>query len=207
MPNVLSQVRSIKSNYMFKTLRTTGRSALQMPRLRAATDMTTTTKAGDEEEDDHGVQRRKGVFHPNLWDDDFLQSLSTDYYGQASYSERVERLIEEVKQMFTSIWMGDGEQLNSPYTYGSIDGSSRPQFSQTIDWILLNQLQDGSWPGSESELSLSHRLVVTLACVITLVTWKIEPVQIEQCTIFYIVLDQYSNIYSNLVLTYILMLL
>jgi len=29
--------------------------------------------------DDDGVQRRKGDYHSNLWDDDFIQSLSTPY--------------------------------------------------------------------------------------------------------------------------------
>ena len=84
LPIVVCQVRSIqssKSNYMFQKVRTTGRTALQIRRLCAATDMTTITKGGDEED---GVQRRKGVFHANLWDDNFLQSLSTDYYGVMS---------------------------------------------------------------------------------------------------------------------------
>ena len=93
--------------------------------------------------------------------------------------------------MLYSISLGEGEQLVNPYAYdttwfarvSTIDGSSCPQFPQIIELILLNQLQDGSW-GSKSDLSLSHRLVITLACVITLVSLKIEPVQIYQGTLF-----------------------
>ena len=77
LPIVVCQVRSIQK------VRTTGRTALQTRRLCAATDMTTITKGGDEED---GVQRRKDIFHPNLWDNDFLKSLSTDYYGLMSFN-------------------------------------------------------------------------------------------------------------------------
>lgn len=139
--------------------------------------MATTTEAAS---DDDGVERRRGVFHPNLWDDDFIQSLSTAYHGQPSYSERAERLIGEVKEMFHSISMGDGAQLISPSArVTAIDGSSRPQIPLTVDWLLLNQLQDGSW-GSQSHLPLFDRLVNTLACVVTLATWKIGPEKIDQ---------------------------
>nr|AAS47697.1 E,E-alpha-farnesene synthase [Picea abies] len=54
------------------------------------------------------VERRVGDYHSNLWDDDFIQSLSTPY-GASSYRERAERLVGEVKEMFTSISIEDGE--------------------------------------------------------------------------------------------------
>nr|Q9M7D0.1 RecName: Full=Terpinolene synthase, chloroplastic; AltName: Full=Aggteo; Flags: Precursor [Abies grandis]AAF61454.1 terpinolene synthase [Abies grandis] len=60
--------------------------------------------------DDHGVQRRIVEFHSNLWDDDFIQSLSTPY-GAPSYRERADRLIVEVKGIFTSISAEDGELI------------------------------------------------------------------------------------------------
>ena len=93
--------------------------------------------------------------------------------------------------MAYSISMWEGEQLISQYAYdttwlarvSSIDGSSFLQFPQTINWIFINQLQYGSW-GSESDISLSHWLVITLACVITLISLKIEPVQIDQGIFF-----------------------
>nr|A0A1L6Z3A0.1 RecName: Full=Pseudolaratriene synthase, chloroplastic; AltName: Full=Terpene synthase 8; Short=PxaTPS8; Flags: Precursor [Pseudolarix amabilis]APT40486.1 pseudolarene synthase [Pseudolarix amabilis] len=186
MPISVSQVPSIRSNtskYELQKLRSTGRSVLQTRRQLAIINMTKRSEADDND----GVERRKGVFHPNLWDDGFIQSLSTVYHEQASYRERAERLIGEVKAVFDSISMGDGDQFISPSAYDTawvarvpaIDGSSRPQFPQAIDWILLNQQQDGSW-GSQSHLSLTHRLTDTLACVIALASWKIESVQIDE---------------------------
>jgi len=61
---------------------------------------------------DDGVQRRMGDFHSNLWNDDFIQSLSTSY-GEPSYRERAERLIGEVKKMFNSMSSEDGELISS----------------------------------------------------------------------------------------------
>lgn len=149
---------------------------MQIRRPPAIINMATTTEAAP---DDDGVERRRGVFHPNLWDDDFIQSLSTAYHGQPSYSERAERLIGKVKEMFHSISMRDGAQLISPSArVTAIDGSSRPPIPRTVDWLLLNQLQDSR--GSQSHLPLFDRLVNTLACAVTLATWKIGQEQIDQ---------------------------
>jgi len=60
--------------------------------------------------DDDAVQRRVSDFHPNLWDDDFIQSLSTPH-GAPSYRERADRLIGEVKDMFNSMSVEDGELI------------------------------------------------------------------------------------------------
>lgn len=49
---------------------------------------------------DDGVKRRIGNHHSNLWDHDFILSLSTPYEAP-SYRERAARLISEVKEMFT----------------------------------------------------------------------------------------------------------
>ena len=61
----------------------------------------------------------------------------------------------------------------------AIDGSCRPQFPQTVDWILKNQLKDGSW-GTESHFLLSDRLLATLSCVLALHKWKVADVEVEQ---------------------------
>nr|Q9M7D1.1 RecName: Full=Beta-phellandrene synthase, chloroplastic; AltName: Full=(-)-(4S)-beta-phellandrene synthase; AltName: Full=Agg-Bphe; Flags: Precursor [Abies grandis]AAF61453.1 beta-phellandrene synthase [Abies grandis] len=60
---------------------------------------------------DDGLQRRIGDYHSNLWDDDFIQSLSTPY-GEPSYRERAEKLIGEVKEMFNSMPSEDGESMS-----------------------------------------------------------------------------------------------
>ena len=66
------------------------------------------------------------------------------------YREHVETLISETKVMLC----GDEDELMiTPSAYDTlwiarvpaIDGSFPPQFPQTTNWILKNQLKDGSW--------------------------------------------------------------
>ncbi|GLJ35262.1 hypothetical protein SUGI_0709600 [Cryptomeria japonica] len=51
---------------------------------------------------DEGITRLIGNHHPNLWDDDFIQSLSKPYEAP-SYGERAEKLIKDVKDMFNAL--------------------------------------------------------------------------------------------------------
>lgn len=60
---------------------------------------------------DNAVKRRIGNHHSNLWDDDFIQSLSSPY-GAPSYGERDEILIAEVKEIFKSLSIEDGESIS-----------------------------------------------------------------------------------------------
>nr|UNY86182.1 (-)-limonene synthase [Pinus armandii] len=60
---------------------------------------------------DDAATRRRGDYHSNLWDDDFIQSLSAPY-GEPSHRERAERLIGEIKKLFTSMSNEDGESIN-----------------------------------------------------------------------------------------------
>nr|AAX07264.1 terpinolene synthase [Pseudotsuga menziesii] len=50
------------------------------------------------------VQRRIGDYHSNIWDDNFIQSLSSPY-EESSYGDRAETLIGEVKEIFNSLSM------------------------------------------------------------------------------------------------------
>eukprot|EP00253_Pinus_taeda_P036041 PITA_36041 len=59
---------------------------------------------------DEGIQRRIANHHSNLWDDNFIQSLSTPYWA-TSYHERAQELIGEVKEMINSISVKDGELI------------------------------------------------------------------------------------------------
>nr|UTN00749.1 acora-4(14),8-diene synthase [Chamaecyparis formosensis] len=52
-------------------------------------------------------------FHPNVWEDDFLQSLSSPY-GEPSYRERVASLIEEIKHKAFNSLIKDGQIWASP---------------------------------------------------------------------------------------------
>nr|UMW72393.1 putative 2-methyl-3-buten-2-ol synthase [Pinus nigra subsp. laricio]UMW72400.1 putative 2-methyl-3-buten-2-ol synthase [Pinus nigra subsp. laricio] len=57
-----------------------------------------------------GVQRRIASHHSNLWDHNFIQSLSTPN-GATSYHESAQKLIGEVKEMINSISVKDGELI------------------------------------------------------------------------------------------------
>nr|Q84KL5.1 RecName: Full=Alpha-farnesene synthase [Pinus taeda]AAO61226.1 alpha-farnesene synthase [Pinus taeda] len=54
------------------------------------------------------AERRVGDYHPNLWDDALIQSLSTPY-GASPYRDVAEKLIGEIKEMFASISIEDGD--------------------------------------------------------------------------------------------------
>ncbi|GLJ34131.1 hypothetical protein SUGI_0686020 [Cryptomeria japonica] len=66
------------------------------------------------ENNENLVDRRIGNYHPNVWEDDFLQSLSSPYEA-SSYREKVESLIEEIKEKALNPLFGDGEKWPSPY--------------------------------------------------------------------------------------------
>lgn len=57
-------------------------------------------------------------------------------------------------------------------------GSDNPQFPSALDWIGQNQLPDGSW-GDEHYFCSYDRLMNTLACVIALRSWNMQPSQYE----------------------------
>ncbi|PKU86964.1 Levopimaradiene synthase, chloroplastic [Dendrobium catenatum] len=88
---------------------------------------------------------------------------------------RIETLIREIKDMF--LRLGDGEISPSAYDTAwiaripSLNDPNKPQFPTTLQWILKNQLKDGSW-GEPSFFFLYDRLVCTLSCVLTLALWK-----------------------------------
>ena len=59
-----------------KNVRTISRSALQIGRPDAMMAM---IEAGDD--DVNGIQSTDGFFHPNLWDNDFIQFLTVLHFG------------------------------------------------------------------------------------------------------------------------------
>eukprot|EP00253_Pinus_taeda_P014647 PITA_14647 len=103
-----------------------------------------------------GVQRRTGDYHSNLWDDEFIQSLSTPY-GAPSYRERADRLVGEVKEMFNSLtvltphndlleqlWMVDSvERLG-------IDRHFRNEIKSALDYVYSYWSEKGIGCGRES---------------------------------------------------------
>ncbi|XP_068652778.1 ent-copalyl diphosphate synthase 1-like [Aristolochia californica] len=90
----------------------------------------------------------------------------------------IEKRIELVKNMLNS--MGDGEISVSAYDTAwvalveDVSGSGAPQFPSSLEWIVENQLSDGSW-GDQRIFIAYDRIINTLACVIALRSWNLCP--------------------------------
>ncbi|XP_028552327.1 bifunctional levopimaradiene synthase, chloroplastic-like [Dendrobium catenatum] len=95
---------------------------------------------------------------------------------------RIETLIREIKDMF--LRLGDGEISPSAYDTAwiaripSLNDPNKPQFPTTLQWILKNQLNDGSW-GEPSFFSLYDRLVSPVVYPIDIFehNWMIDTIQ------------------------------
>lgn len=79
--------------------------------------------------------------------------------------------------------MNDGDISISAYDTAwvalvpRLDGGEGPEFPAAVQWIVNNQLPDGSW-GDADLFSAYDRLINTLGCVVTLTKWSLEP---EMC--------------------------
>ncbi|XP_057872518.2 bifunctional levopimaradiene synthase, chloroplastic-like [Cryptomeria japonica] len=114
---------------------------------------------------------------------DYVHYVST--FKEAPLDEmdnRIKELVTEIKGLFNS--MEDGEISPSAYDtawvarISAIDGSGKPQFPQMVDWILHNQLPDGSW-GEKHRFLACDRLLNTLSCLVTLAFWGIGSNQVS----------------------------
>ena len=65
----------------------------------------------------------------------------------------------------------------------AFDGSHQPHFPETLQWILQNQLKDGSW-GEGFYFLAYDRILATLACIITLTLWSTGQTQLHKCLHF-----------------------
>nr|QWV53998.1 copalyl diphosphate synthase-like 2 [Chamaecyparis formosensis] len=127
----------------------------------------------------------KREFPPAFWKEEMINSMISAYDEQdaAEKEKRMRTLIDEIKGMFRS--MGDGETNPSAYDTAwvaripDVEGSDCPQFPQTLQWILKNQLSDGSW-GEELCFLTYDRILATLACVITLTLWHTGDAQVNK---------------------------
>ncbi|KAF9604964.1 hypothetical protein IFM89_011657 [Coptis chinensis] len=94
------------------------------------------------------------------------------------YFQKLIQQVNVIKANLQSIQ--DGELSSSAYDTAwvalvqDIHGSDAPQFPSCLDWIINNQLPDGSW-GDRSIFITYDRLSCTLACVVALKTWNIHP--------------------------------
>ncbi|KAF3338370.1 ent-copalyl diphosphate synthase 1 [Carex littledalei] len=95
-----------------------------------------------------------------------------------SEGTKLPELLQTIKDMLKSI--NDGEITVSPYDTAwvalikDVNGGEGPQFPSSLEWIVSNQLPDGSW-GDAGFFSAHDRMINTLACVIVLTSWRIHP--------------------------------
>ncbi|CAN6329012.1 unnamed protein product [Urochloa humidicola] len=101
-----------------------------------------------------------------------------DFYSYHDQERDFEPLIDQIRLKLRS--MNDGDISISAYDTAwvalvpRLDGGEGPQFPDAVKWILSNQLPDGSW-GDSDLFSAYDRLINTLACVVTLTKWSLEP--------------------------------
>ncbi|EPS65247.1 hypothetical protein M569_09531, partial [Genlisea aurea] len=89
-------------------------------------------------------------------------------------ADKIESLIDAVTRILNSV--GDGNISPSPYDtawVALLSDSGRPRFPVCLEWIWMNQLEDGSW-GDPDAFSIYDRVLNTLACVIALKTWDMH---------------------------------
>ncbi|KAG6557324.1 hypothetical protein Mapa_001252 [Marchantia paleacea] len=73
--------------------------------------------------------------------------------------------------------MGNGSTSASPYDTAwvslipAVDGTKGPQFPGSLQWLIENQLEDGSW-GDPDFFSYSNNVLCTLMSIIALKTWN-----------------------------------
>src|SRR4051812_4197617 len=92
----------------------------------------------------------------------------------------------EMQQMIDAIrttmeLLGDGETSTNISAYDTalvalvrnLEGGEGPQFPSCIDWIVQNQLPDGSW-GDPAFFMVQDRMISTLACVVAVKSWKTD---------------------------------
>ncbi|KAK1373029.1 Ent-copalyl diphosphate synthase [Heracleum sosnowskyi] len=102
-------------------------------------------------------------------------------------SIKIIKCINSIREMFGS--MDDGEITVSAYDTAwvalveDMNQPGIPQFPSSLQWIVNNQLSDGSW--GDDKLFLAHdRILNTLACVIALKSWNVHPEQMERGLLF-----------------------
>ncbi|CAI8614208.1 unnamed protein product [Vicia faba] len=120
--------------------------------------------------------------HNVLSDEAVKNDEYTESFHQVIVTNKIRSQINEVKGMLRS--MEDGEISISAYDTAwvalvkSVVDENKPQFPSSLQWIIDNQLPDGSWG---DELFVAHdRILNTLACVIALKSWNVHPQMCEK---------------------------
>lgn len=122
----------------------------------------------------------------------FVTNHASQYFHQVPGVD-LPNLIYQVREMLRS--MNDGEISISTYNtawvalVSRLDGGDGPQFMTSVKWIINNQLPDNSW-GDASLFSAYDRMMNTLACVVALTKWSLEPSKCKKGSVK-------SHIFSN----------
>ncbi|TKY62444.1 Ent-copalyl diphosphate synthase [Spatholobus suberectus] len=115
-------------------------------------------------------------------------NIDEEALHQVLVTNKIRKKINSVKLMLDS--KKDGEITISAYDTAwvalvkNVHGGNSPQFPSCLEWIANNQLPDGSW--GEGELFEAHdRILNTLACVIALRSWNMQPEKCEKGMTFF----------------------
>ncbi|KAJ0691801.1 putative ent-copalyl diphosphate synthase [Helianthus annuus] len=117
----------------------------------------------------------------NLHDDNLTNNEDT--HKIVYPSDEITQFVDIIKTMLGS--MDDGEISVSAYDTAwvalvqDVNGNDGPQFPSSLEWIVNNQLSDGSW-GDPLIFSAHDRLMNTLACVIALTFWNVQHSKCQQ---------------------------
>ncbi|KAI9119301.1 hypothetical protein K1719_009976 [Acacia pycnantha] len=115
------------------------------------------------------------------WREVVQDDIHEDEAHKVWESKEIKKRVEGIRRILGS--MDDGDINISAYDTAwvalvqHVNGSRAPQFPSSLEWIVNNQLPDGSW-GDSQVFSAHDRIINTLACVIALKTWNIHP---EKC--------------------------
>nr|AHW04046.1 diterpene synthase TPS1 [Plectranthus barbatus] len=95
----------------------------------------------------------------------------------------IEDPIEYIRTLLRTT--GDGRISVSPYDTAwvalikDLQGRDAPEFPSSLEWIIQNQLADGSW-GDAKFFCVYDRLVNTIACVVALRSWDVHAEKVER---------------------------
>lgn len=62
----------------------------------------------------------------------------------------------------------------------SPNSSNDPFFPECVNWLLANQLHNGSWVPKFNPLLIKDALLSTLACILALKRWSVGEEQINK---------------------------
>ncbi|KAK4267997.1 hypothetical protein QN277_024706 [Acacia crassicarpa] len=99
-------------------------------------------------------------------------------------NEEIRKRVEAIRMNLES---NEGEKSISPSAYPTamvalledVNGSGSPLFPQSLQWIIDNQLPDGSW--GDADIFVAYdRLICTLASIIVLTHYNVHLEQVER---------------------------